>query len=64
MINTLRSVRTHSPYLVSQPLLLNFGRKASVVGFRQATTTSASSEPDTTPNMDKGKEENPNEKSG
>ena len=66
MINALRSVRTHSPCLISQPLPPRFGRKASVVGFSQATTTSSSSEPYRTHNndMDKELENNPNGKFG
>ncbi|EXC35521.1 hypothetical protein L484_026829 [Morus notabilis] len=65
MIHTLRSsVRSHSPCLISQPLPLNFGHKASLVRFKQVTTGSSSREPETTHNMDKGKEDNPNEKTG
>ncbi|POO02540.1 late embryogenesis abundant protein [Trema orientale] len=61
MITTLRSVRTHTPCITSPPLPPNFGRKAPVVGLRKATN-STSGEPHS--NMDKGKEENPNEKTG
>ncbi|GMN29499.1 hypothetical protein TIFTF001_002449 [Ficus carica] len=65
MIHAIRSVR------ISHPLPPNFGHKASLVRFKQVSTSAsaASREPDrssdtTHNNMDKGKEENPKEKFG
>ncbi|XP_062076264.1 uncharacterized protein LOC133780960 [Humulus lupulus] len=52
--------------IISPPLPTStlFGRKASVIGLRQATAHSASREPDHHSDMDKGKEENTNDKAG
>ncbi|KAK9948624.1 hypothetical protein M0R45_004191 [Rubus argutus] len=68
MINAIRSIRTQSPALTIKPSLhpaSNYlARKASRVGFRQASTTTQPTEPDSEPDMGDKPQDNPRKKSG
>ena len=67
MINAIRSIRTQSTSLPITPSLHSssyLGQKASRVGFRQASATTKSTEPESDPEMDENAAHNAHIKSG
>ncbi|KAM5576180.1 hypothetical protein ABKV19_007181 [Rosa sericea] len=67
MIHAIKSIRTQSRSLTITPSLhpsSYLGRKASRVGFRQASATTQSTEPDSEPDMEENLADNPHKKSG